>query len=326
MYLITPLAWSQQNEMLDAARYFMNAFSQDTQQSFTFDVIDDERTHWDYRPVERQGVIQDQMTQVQRHLAHALMNTGLGHDGMEKALRIMSLEKVLFDMEHRDIRNPGGYHFTIFGEPSLDGPWGWRVEGHHLSLNYALDKGKLVSFTPFFMGTNPADVREGPLKGMRVLSKEEDLGFQLVNSLNDDQHKIAVINEKAPGDIISDNKRQIEPFAPEGITVGQLTQGQKVLFWQLVKTYAHNLHPIIAQHEMARLQQASENELYFAWAGATHPGVGHYYRIQGPETLIEFDNTQNNANHIHTVWRSPEHDFGLDVLRDHYLKSHAQAH
>jgi hypothetical protein len=233
----------------------------------------------------------------------------------------MSLDQVLYELEnHAPRREPGQYYLSIFGTPGME-PWGWRVEGHHLSLNFLVANGGAVATSPAFFGANPATVRNGPRAGLRVLAREEELARQLVRSLDPKQAVLAIIASNAPGDIITGTNRQIGRLTPTGIPAAKLDKAQAKLLRELVAEFARRNRPELADAELERFDRAGKNDVSFAWAGATEPGRGHYYRIQSAHFLIEYDNTQNNANHIHTVWRDLENDFGEDLLKRHYQQS-----
>ena len=204
--------------------------------------------------------------------------------------------------------------------PGADTTCGWRLEGHHLSLNFTISGGKAVA-GPVFFGDNPAEVREGPRKGLRVLAVEEDLGFELIKSLSEEQKKKAIVKDKAPTEIVTSNSKKANPGPPVGITAGELDAPQKKLLMTLIEDYAYRLRPELAEQDLAKIDQAGFDNVHFAWEGALAPGQGHYYRLHGPTFLVEFDNTQNNANHIHTVWRDSANDFGEDLLKEHYQNS-----
>lgn len=311
-------------EMATAATTFLNSLTPEQRQAASFEFKDDERLNWHFVPRERKGLAWGQMTPDQQHLAHALLASGLSQRGYADAAAIMSLEQVLAQIEQGrgPKRDPAMYFVSIFGTPSADGTWGWRVEGHHLSLNFTVAGGKAAAGAPSFYGTNPAEVRDGPRKGLRALAEEEDWGFKLVRSLNDEQRKKAVIAEKAPDDIITGAQRKAEPGEPQGIAAGELTAEQQGILRDLVQLYAHRQRGELAHADWAQIEQAGWEKVKFAWAGPTEPGVGHYYRIHGPTFLVEFDNIQNNANHVHTVWRDLKDDFGGDLLRKHYEAEH----
>jgi Protein of unknown function (DUF3500) len=311
--------------MTDAAKAFLTSLTPEQRAQATFQFPADERLNWHYIPKERKGLPLREMTGEQKQLAHALLAAGLSQQGYIKAVSIMSLDQVLKVLEagksQSPQRDPEGYFFTVFGEPAASGTWGYRVEGHHVSQNFTIVDGK-VQGAPSFFGTNPAEVREGPRKGLRVLAREEDLGRQLVKSLTADQQKTAVISVDAPKEILTEASRKAALNGqPSGLEASKMTAAQRAIFQSLLDEYCHNMTDQIDQRREDQIKKAGDH-LYFAWAGGEEPGQGHYYRIQSPSFLIEFDDTQDHANHIHSVWRDFEGDFGLDLLKEHYQSSH----
>ncbi len=312
-------------EMADAANNFLATLSPEQKAKATYELNDKERVNWHFVPKERNGLPIKEMTSAQRALAQALLSTGLSHRGYFKAETIMSMEQILRDMEQGKgpVRDPERYFFTIFGKPEDDGHWGWRVEGHHLSLNFTIS-GDEVAVTPNFMGSNPGEVREGPRKGLRILGMEEDLGRNLVKSFTDKQKEVAIYTNKAPSEIITGADRKAHVLDPHGISMDQLDEKQKAMLLDLIHEYVYRARGEVADKEFAEIKNEAPNKIYFAWAGGTEPRQPHYYRVQGPEFLIEYDNTQNNANHVHAVWRDLKNDFGDDILRKHYDESHTK--
>jgi Protein of unknown function (DUF3500) len=309
--------------MSDTAKAFLASLTPEQRAQATFQFQDEQRFDWHFIPKPRKGLPLRAMTPSQKHLAQALLSAGLSQRGYIKASTIMSLEEVLRVMEKDDgeRRNPEGYFFSIFGEPSESGTWGYRVEGHHVSLNFTLVKGKVVG-APTFFGANPAEVREGPRKGLRVLGREEDLGRAVITSLDPSQKKIAIVDKEAYKDIITMASRKAAlEGQPSGLAVSRMNANQKQLLTDLLDEYCYNLPETLAQVRLDQIKKAGDN-LYFAWAGSEQPGGPHYYRIQSQLFLIEYDDTQNNANHIHSVWRDFNGDFGLDLLQQHYQTSH----
>ncbi|MCC7230175.1 MAG: DUF3500 domain-containing protein [Fimbriimonadaceae bacterium] len=297
---------------------FLNSLGTDLRERAQKQFGDDYRTLWRYVPAERQGVSLGQLSASQRALGVRLLKATLSDLGYRKIERIRELEDVLFELENKNKgRDKNYYLFTFFGTPSDQGKWGWRYEGHHLSLNFTYLDGKLVSSTPQFLGSNPANVTSGPHEG-RTLEKEQDLAFALLETLTEGQRAKAVISHEAPNDIATSNTRKASILAKEGISYQDLTQGQRQRLMALVKIHAEVQSDAEQQRRLKRIEPAS---LVFAWMGSLKPGVGHYYRIQGSKFLIEYDNTQNNANHIHAVWRDFNGDFGEDILTEHYASS-----
>lgn len=308
-------------EMARAADKFLASLNAEQKAKATFNLKDEERANWHYVPKIRKGLTIKEMASPQRELAHALLSSGLSEQGYRKATNIISLELILKDLEsatRQMVRDPELYYVSIFGQPGAKETWGWRVEGHHLSVNFTIVKGQYVSATPSFFGSNPAEVKEGSRKGLRVLAGEEDLGRQLVKSLTADQRKLAVIETTAPKEIITGAERKAKPLEPTGILAAKLTSEQSGLLLNLVQEYVHRHRPALAKEDLQKIQKAGFDKIGFAWAGGLERGEGHYYRIQGPTFLMEYDNTQNNNNHIHAVWRDFENDFGDDILRRHY--------
>jgi hypothetical protein len=238
----------------------------------------------------------------------------------------MALERVLFELEHAPHRDETLYYFTVFGEPGSNSTWGWRVEGHHLSVNFTIVDGQRIVATPNFVGANPGEVRlAGPQLGRRVLAVEEDLGRALVLSFSEAHRAKAIVSATAPGDILTRNDNVAKPQEPAGLSYTEMTAEQQAQLKAVVAFYANRLRPEVADAELKKIADTGWNRLSFAWAGSLKPGEGHYYRIQSADFVIEYDNTQNNANHVHTVWRSFNGDFGRDLLQEHYKDSHASA-
>jgi hypothetical protein len=310
----------------DTAKQFLASLTPEQRTKATFRFEDDERMNWHFIPKERKGLPFREMAPEQKHLAHALLSAGLSQRGYVKATTIMSLEVVLRELEKatEEYRNPEKYYFSVFGEPSEKGVWGYRVEGHHVSLNYTLVNGTVVS-SPSFFGANPAEVRQGPRAGLRVLASEEDLGRELLNSLTEDQKKVAIVDKEAYKDILTAASRKAAlKGQPSGLPFGKMNAHQREMLNTLVEEYARSFPDAIAEARLQELKQAGD-KLYFAWAGVEQRGGPHYYRVQAPAFLIEYDNTQNNANHIHSVWRDYTGDFGEDLLKEHYQTSHSAA-
>jgi hypothetical protein len=258
------------------------------------------------------------MTPAQRDLGRAMVQSGLSQRGYEKADAIQKLEIVLKALENgAPRRDPDNYYISLFGKPGSTEPWGWRFEGHHVALNFTI-AGDGTTTAPAFLGVNPAKVPDGPQKGLRILAAEEDLGRKLVSALNADQKKIAIIESTAPREILTTNSKKLSPMSPAGIAADKLDEPQRGMLMDLVKEYTGRMRPELAAQDMAKIESAGVGKIHFAWAGPIEVGAPHYYRIQGPTFLIEYDDTQNDANHIHSVWRDPANDFGEDLLARHY--------
>jgi len=309
--------------MTKAANQFLDSLTDDQKKQAMFAMDDSERENWFFTPVPRKGLALRDMTVAQQHLATALLSAGLSQQGFIKAQTIMSMEDVLRIMEKDDgeRRNPGKYYVSIFGKPSETGTWGYRVEGHHLSQNYTVANGHVVD-APSFFGSNPGEVREGPRKGVRLLAAEEDMGRDLLNALDAGQKKTAIVTTEAYKEILTSNtKRASLEGKPQGLPVSKMTKAQAQMLTDLLDVYAGNVPEQMAEARMAMVKQAGR-DVYFAWAGVAERGGPHYYRIQSPTFLVEYDNTQNNNNHVHTVWRDFGNDFGQDLMKQHYDSSH----
>lgn len=306
-------------EMAEAAQDFLDSLDAKQREKALFDLKAEERFNWHFIPKDRKGLPLKEMTKEQQDAVHVLLDAALSQRGYVKATTIMSLETVLHDLENKNPkRDPGLYYVSIFGKPGPKGYWGWRFEGHHLSMNFTVVDGEAVSGTPVFLGANPAEVREGPRKGLRALAEEEDLGRQLMKLLDADQKKKAIFSTDAPKDILTMNKREIKPLEPAGLALLDMNKEQGEVLLKLVKEYIYRYREEMADDDWQKIRKAGIERIYFAWAGGLERGQGHYYRVQGPTFLLEYDNTQNDANHVHCVWRDFQNDFGEDLLKKHY--------
>ena len=290
----------------------------------TYPLTDAERENWNFVPIARQGLPFKRMTTDQQALGLALLRSGLSHAGTARAQAIMQLELFLKEAEKdtKGRRDPVQYFITFFGEPAANRSWGWRFEGHHLSFNFTVVDGKHVFFTPSFMGTNPAEVRSGPRRGERVLGEEEDAGFAFIESLDAGQRAVAIIAADPLKEIVTTNKKRVDPLSPAGIPAAKLNAAQRTRLEALVKLYLSRWRPELAEETFGKIAAAGLEKLTFAWAGPVDRSQGRYYRIQGPTFLIEFDNFQNNFNHVHTVVRDFKGDFGHDLLAEHLARDH----
>lgn len=316
-------------DMTVAAEEFLAALSPEQRQTATEDFDAELRTDWHFIPKDdRKGLQIRDMSEPQRQAAHKLLSAALSQVGYAKATEIMSLEEILRELEGpsaRFRRDPQRYYFTIFGRPQAEGHWGLSVEGHHLSLNFVVENGRVAHHTPAFFGANPAivktDLDVGPKKGTRTLADEELLAFELLESLTPEQRSVAVIAEKAPHDIRAGGEAQPPLTDPEGLPAERLGANQLKTLRALLNSYTEKMPAEVAAETWSDIEAAGFEKVHFAWAGADRPGVGHYYRVQGPTFLVEFCNTQpdsqgNPANHIHSVWRDMRGDFGIK-LQDH---------
>ncbi len=314
--------------MTKAAKRFVESLSGDQRDKTIYEYMDGERIFWYYPPVNRHGLPLRDMDDDQRQLAYSLMETGLTDRSFDQAKLIIEHESVLGPLEKEAgvrsfVRDPDLYYWTVFGDPGSDKePWGWRVEGHHVSLNFSLWGDKFISMTPFFFGSNPAEVRKGPKKGLRILDQREDLGFELMNSLDQGQASKATIYGEAPYDIITYNSSRVSLPPEEGLPASKMNDTQKDILRNLVNVYVNQVRTDMAQEKLQRLEEEGFDGLHWAWGGSVEESKEHYYRIHGGNFVVEFDNRQNGANHIHSVWRDVENDFANDVLREHLLLYH----
>jgi hypothetical protein len=283
---------------------------------------DSERTRWYYTPTERGGLPLAEMGPVSQRLAHRLVASGLSEGGYNTAATVMGLENVLDAREgwrrsydgrtvpHRG-RDPQLYFVSVFGDPGA-GAWGWRVGGHHLALNYTVAADGQISASPLFLGANPAMARLVGPGVLRPLAAEEDLARELLDALAPDQRATATLSATAPGDILETNRPRIRPGPPEGLAGAGMLPQQRELLAGLVRQYLDRLPTPLADMQAGRVLGERLEAVHFGWAGSPEPGRPHYYRLQGPRLHIEYDNVQNGANHVHSVWRDPEGDFGQE--------------
>jgi len=315
--------------MAEAATTWLESLGSDQRARANFPFQGDERYQWAYTPGPRNGLQLKAMTAAQRSAALRLFDAGLSVRGSATAQQIIALEAILRETERieeivsGEDRDPELYYFTVFGTPGGSAPWGWRASGHHLALNFAVVGGELVSPTPLFFGANPAEVHHGPARGLRTLAAEEDLARALLGSLDVEQKTLAVVDPVAPADILTKNYRMADPTAiPHGIAYATLSGEQRGHLVSLVRHSIERAADELSAHAWARIERAGLDELTFAWAGSEERGQAHYYAVKGATFLIEYDNTQNYANHIHTVWRDFTHDWDEDILAEHYAHAH----
>lgn len=288
------------------------------------------RTDWHFVPRDRPGVTLGEMSERSRGAARDLLRAALSSAGVLKVEAIMDLEAVLRDLERAAggtgaSREPLRYSVAVFGDPAGAGAWGWKIEGHHVSLNFTARAGQVLSVTPSFLGANPARVAAGPHAGRRALAAEEDLARALLRSFDEAQRRAAVIAERAPADILALPGRPLDEAAPAGLEASRMEPAQREMLRRLVEEYARNLRPDLAAAQLERMLGPNLGGVRFAWAGGLEPGEPHYYRIVGRTFVIEYDNTQDRANHVHTVWHDLERNFGGDALREHYEHHHRPA-
>tara|TARA_R110002124_G_scaffold225394_1_gene390736 strand:- start:267 stop:1310 length:1044 start_codon:yes stop_codon:yes gene_type:complete len=334
-FLLTPFLSRGQDlkvlnkEMRNAATAYLASLRADERAKTIFEFDDEQRFDWHFVPRERKGLSMKFMNVDQRTKATNLVKSAMSKSGILRMEQIMDLENVLRVIESRppnDLRrDPDNYSISVFGDPSQDN-WGWRIEGHHLSLNFTIVNGQ-VAYTPSFFGSNPGTVlAEVPQKDRNVLKEEQMSAFKLMASFNATQLAKALLSDKAPYDVVTFNKRRAELDKFDGIAYGDLSKSQQALLSNIITVYLTRYHVSLSKQQWDNLKKNDLNKIYFSWMGDQNPTIGkdhgHYYRIHGPTFLIEFDNTQNDANHIHSVVRDLENDFGDDLLKMHYEKSH----
>ena len=288
---------------------------------------DPARTDWHYTPRSRPGLTFAELDAAQREAVHRLLKSVLSGAGHRKVVNIIELELVLKELEFAlsFLRDPEKYAIVFFGAPDARKPWGWRFEGHHLSLNFTL-RGDRIATSPSFFGANPAEVRKGPRKGLRVLAPEEDEARALFAMLDDAQRKAALIDTRTYGDIVTAAKDRVAPLDDRGLQARAMTPAQRTQLRKLIEVYADSFEPGLRAARLARVDENALDAVRFAWVGATERGRQHYYRVQGAKFLIEYDASQNDGNHVHTVWRDFDGDFGRDLLRDHHMSMRGSAH
>jgi hypothetical protein len=329
--LTTYASQKSASAMAKAADAWLASLGAEQKQRATFAFDSDERMKWHFVPNEqfpRKGVQIKEMSEAQRALARELLKTGLSARGYLTASSIMELENILKVVEGENRRFPRdheAYQFSVFGTPGDKKAWGWRFEGHHVSLRFDIVNGALTSSTPSFFGANPAEVRAdvpgAAPRGTRVLGAEEDAARALLESLDASQKTTAIVTAAAPNEMITRNDLKAEPQSPLGLRAADMTKAQKDKLMALIDVYVGFMSADVAAERMEKLKKAGLDNVAFAWAGETEKGKKHYYRVQGPTFLVEYDNAQNDGNHIHSVWRDFAGDFGADLIRAHVTAS-----
>jgi hypothetical protein len=305
-----------------AANAFLKSLPEKLRAATSFPMDSAERHDWHYIPKSRNGASLLELDDTQAELIGPLLATALSSEGLLLARGVIKHENILREIEtarglDASRRDPGLYHTTIFGKPSGTAPWAWRFEGHHLSLNVTQLPGTAPAIGPVFVGANPARVPSGPQAGFRLLAPEEDLARALVTSLPEARRKTATIRDTAFAEIVTGNDREVK-LELEGLPAAEMNAEEQRALRGLLEVYVARFVEASAKDILARVDRAGFEKLRFAWAGGIEPGQPHYYRVHGPTLLIEYDNTQNGANHIHTVYRDLQRDFGGDLLRAHY--------
>jgi hypothetical protein len=309
-------------KMAAAAAAFLGALDAEQHSKASFPFDDDSRYEFRFTPRARMGLPLKEMTAAQRACAEALLKTGLSVRGYTAAQGIIDLENVLRAMQAPEsigaiVRDPGLYFMSVYGTPGTS-PWGWKFEGHHVSVNFTVVGDRPALFAPSFFGSNPAVVREGPKKGTRVLREEEEVARELLAAFDEARRVKVVFDVSAPAEMITAEARHASPVAPGGLAYGEMAPAQRRLLEKLLDVYLGRVADDLAAARLEQIRGAGIEKVTFGWAGSGEPGRPHYYRMQGPTFLVEYDNVQNEANHIHSVWRDFDGDFGRDLLREHY--------
>jgi hypothetical protein len=326
---MTPAPGTAADRLTAAARGWLETLDEAQRSRATFAFDDDERLAWDYVPGPRRGLAIGEMTVMQRAAAAAVLEATLSERGAREVRRVIDLEPILGELERGAgrgnwiRRDPGLYWHAVFGTPGSDEPWSWRIGGHHVAIHVTVAAGRVIGTTPSFLGANPATVPDGPSAGLRTLDGEERLARAFLAALTPDQRRAVTVDPVAPADILSGSGRRAElRDVPAGIRHDALDPAQQLALEALIRHYVERSQPAVAEVEWSRIRDAGLDPITFAWAGPEQPGRGHYYAVHGPRLLIEYDNTQNGANHIHSVWRDPTNDWGEDLLAAHYRTAH----
>ena len=315
--LVCALSISVSQKQVEAAQSFIGSLSAAERASAVLRFGDPYRENFQFVPIARKGVSRGQLGRERVLVARGLLQAFLSKEGVEQVEQIRLLEDVLRKLEGNPGRDKNAYFYTFFGEPSPTGVWGWRYEGHHLSLNFTFKDGELISSSPQFLGANPAIVQEGPFKGTEALAEETNTAFALVSTITPEQAPRVLIGQAAPRDIYTGNARVAAIEDKKGLPYNDMTAAQQTLLKGIVVAHANVQNEAELKRRLERIEKAGWENVVFAWMGPRDMEQRHYYRVQGPTFLIEFDNYQNNANHIHSVWRDFDGDFGRDVLGDH---------
>lgn len=326
-------------ELVERANALLGSLPEEQVEQCTYSFDDTLRLHWTNLPVglaERPGIRYGDLSDNSRILLHRLLTNMLSSQGYLKATSIMNLDDILnvviqaaldrgeiTEEQYQNMRDfnwsYNSYYLSFWGKPGMVDPWGLKFEGHHISINLSVH-GDEFAMTPLFLGTDPAEVPYTKYAGLRVLSKEEDYGFRLINSLTPEQKAKATLSQEVPKDIITNPKgpKRIDDYY--GIRAGELGEVQQEYLKFLIREYVFNLEQPKADMEYRKILNAGIENIYFAWIGSYESHNPHYYIINGPTFMIEYDNAMSHGNHIHTIWREKGNDFGEDLLRQHYLE------
>ena len=312
---------SESDSILEAAHHFIHLLDSSEKKNALFKLDDPDRLKWHYFPdmIERKGLRLKDLTQNKQKAIFNILKLSLSKNGFKKLKRVLALENTLFEKSGWSVRDPKKYYFTLFGNPQINNHWAFQFEGHHISLNYVFKGNTIIATAPRFFGANPSVHHNQKDKRINTLKKEEDYARKLVQSLNSKQKGEAIIHSVAPTDIMTRHNSLAEPITPKGLSINEMSARQREIFISLIRVYLDILPEKTVLAQQLQILTYEINHLFFAWAGSVKEGQGHYYRIQGKTFLIEYNNTQDEANHIHTVWRDLHNDFGGKVLK---LDSH----
>jgi hypothetical protein len=317
--------------MASAAMEFLGSLTEQQRQTARLPCGDDRRYVWDYRPIEstpRNGLRLINMNAEQKRKALALLDIGLSARGADTVRMIMDLETPLLLTEKIEgrvtpfVRHPEQFAVCVFGDPAGRLPWAWHVGGHHVGVHFTVIDGDRIASVPLFFGANPAQVRHGPTAGQRTLPEEEDLARALVRGLSPELRRIAVVSDTAYPDILTDHYPVANAFAPpRGLAWSSMDGETRSQLASLLRYYITRVNEELSSTYWRKVESEFE-DVTFAWTGSVEPGHGHYYTIKAASWLIEYDNTQNEANHIHSVLRDITGDWGNDLIAQHYAESH----
>jgi plasmid stabilization system protein ParE len=321
---------SAAQEVTAAVRAWLDGLDDSQRAQATFPFQTPERFVWAYTPGPREGLAIRDMRPDQRAASTAILTSALSPRTTEEVAAIIALESVLGHLEQAGgrvgwtRRDPELYWFAVFGDPGSPAPWSWRIGGHHIAIHLTLDDDRAIGTTPSFLGANPAIIPSGPRAGERTLPREEELARALLSELTPMERGAAVVDDTAPADILTGIGRLADlRSVPVGIRQADLGAPRQAALERLIRHYVDRVRPEVAEASWERIVAAGLGDVTFAWAGSDAPGHGHYYAVRGPSFVIEYDNTQNGANHIHAVWRDLESDWGGDALTDHLAAHHA---
>ena len=308
------------DEMKAAVESLVKGINEEQKKALLSPLGHEERENFRYTPRDRFGLFYKELNPKQREAVFSLLKTAMSKKGLLKSEQIMMLEGVLAKLENRpEFRDPEKYWVAVFGTPGDAKGWGWKFEGHHLSLNFTI-VGDKVALTPSFFGSNPGEVRQGPHKGLRVLADEEDVARDLTLALIKAGKKDVLYTDKPPKEILTKEKTKADPLKAEGLSASKMSEAEKAKLVELLEVYLKRYRSELVEVEMKAIREAGIDSLTFGWAGSLKKGEAWYYKVQGKSFLMEAANSQNNANHVHAVWRKFDGDFGRDLLGDHFKK------